>query len=102
MRKLTVQLILLGALALGGPVYASDMYVPKQTTDELKAVCDKVGGKFSQDSNGYECGTDCHGKVGTDCTVFCRTGGRCVAQVIGGRRPHNALSALQVPEHKAR
>jgi len=76
---------------------ASDVHLAKQTAEEIKSVCDKAGGKFSQDANGYGCGTDCHGGPGTDCVVFCKTGEKCDAQVIGGRRPKNALSALQAP-----
>ncbi len=97
MRYLTASLILIGAVGFGAPSFASDIHLPKQTAEEIKAVCDKVGGKFSQDANGYDCGTDCHGAPGTDCVVHCTAGQKCVAQVIGARRPHDVLSALQVP-----
>ena len=97
MRISTAALILMGLLGFTASSLASDIHLPKQTADEVKAVCDKAGGKFSQDANGYDCGTDCHGGPGTDCVVFCKAGQNCVAQVIGGRRPKTALSALQAP-----
>lgn len=100
MRKFTVPFVLIGALACSGAAFARDINLPKHTVDELKAVCTKVGGNFTQDSSGYECGTDCHGKPGTACTVYCKTGERCVAQVTGGRRPHSAESALQAPARR--
>lgn len=102
MRYLSAAFVLTGALALGAPALARDIYLPNQTPDQLKAVCDKVGGKFSQDTSGFECGTDCHGKPGTDCTVFCKEGQKCAVQVIGGRRVHNVESALQAPAKRAR
>ena len=101
-RNLFGAFILIGVLALGGPALAGDIYLPKQTPEQIKAVCDKVGGKFSQDTSGYECGTDCHGKPGTDCTVFCKPEQKCAVQVIGGRRPKSVESALQVPAKRAR
>jgi len=101
LRHLTVPLILLGVVALSGPSFANDIYLRKHTIDEIKAACSKAGGEFSQDTRGYGCGTDCHGKPGTACTVFCPNGERCVVQVIAGRRPHHVLEALKVPErHK--
>ncbi len=95
MRKLTAPLVLIGALAFSGPALARDIYVGKHTADELKSICTKVNGKFTQDSTSYDCGTDCKGKPGTACNVWCRPGKRCVAQVNGGRRPHDVMSALQ-------
>ena len=89
-------------LALGGPALASDVSLPKQTVAEIKSACDKAGGKFSQDARGYACGTNCQGGPGTACTVYCRDGERCTAQVVTARRPHNVLDALKVPEHKRR
>lgn len=74
----------------------------KHTLDELKSVCSKAGGSFSQDSNGYACGTNCHGGSGTDCIVDCKNDQNCTAQVIGRRRPASLLSALQAPSHAAR
>lgn len=97
MQRLTTALILIGALGLSGPALARDIYLQKQTPDQLKSVCAKVGGNFSQDSSGYDCGTDCHGKGGTACNVYCQPDKRCVAQVIAGRRPRTIESALQVP-----
>jgi hypothetical protein len=97
LRHLTVALVLIGTLGLSGPSLARDLYLGKHTPDELKTVCAKAGGRFSQDSGGYGCGTDCHGSPGTDCTVYCKAGKRCVAQVIGGRRPRQVESALKAP-----
>jgi hypothetical protein len=101
MRRLIAPFILLGTLALGGPASAKDISLPKSSVDELKAVCTKVGGKFSQDSNGFGCGTNCQGGAGTDCIVFCKPDAKCVAQVIGARRPKTIESALKAPpRHK--
>lgn len=97
MRKLTVPLILLGVVALSGPAAAADITLRNHTVDEIKAACDKAGGKFSQDAHGYGCGTDCAGKPGTACTVFCEPEKKCFAQVLGGRRPHHVLDALLKP-----
>ncbi len=102
MRNLCATLILIGTLGLSGPSLARDISLPKHSAAEIKTVCDKVGGKFSQDANGYDCGTNCHGGPGTDCIVSCKTAERCVAQVIGARRPRHVLDALKMPERHAR
>jgi hypothetical protein len=69
--------------------------LPKTSPDALKSACDTAGGKFSQGSMGYGCGTDCKGGPGTDCIVHCFPGKKkCTAQVIGGRRPHSVAQAL--------
>lgn len=99
MRDLIALLIIAAVLVFSAPALAGDAHLPKQTAEEMKSVCAKAGGKFSQDANGYGCGTDCHGGPGTDCVVFCKSGEKCVAQVIGARRPRSALSALQAPTH---
>jgi hypothetical protein len=104
MRHLTVLLIVAGALAVlasARPALAIDTTLAKASVDEVKAVCEKVGGRFSQDSKGYGCGTNCHGGPGTSCIVNCREGERCVAQMTRGRRPHSLESAL-VPGGKKR
>ena len=97
MQRLTTALILIGALGLSGPALARDIYLQKQTPDQLKSVCAKEVGKLSQKTNGYDCWTDCHSKGGTACNVYCQPDKRCVAQVIAGRRPRTIESALQVP-----
>ena len=102
MRHITTWLVLAGALALGGAARAADITLPKTGADELKSICEKAGGRFSQDPNGYGCGTDCLGKPGTACTVFCPTDRRCTAQVLGARRPHSVADALTKPERKHR
>ena len=102
MRKITVIFILFGSLAFGATALANDVTLALQPPEALKAVCDKVGGKFSQDASGYECGTDCQGKPGTACTVFCKAGAKCYAQVIRGRRVHNVEDALKAPARHAR
>ena len=96
-RKLTALLVLSGTLALCGTALARDIHLQKMSADALKQVCDKVGGSFSQDPQRYGCGTDCKGGKGTDCTVSCVAGQRCIAQVIGGRRPHTIEQALVKP-----
>jgi hypothetical protein len=93
---------LIGVLGVSAPSLARDITLRKHTADELKSACEKAGGKFSQDDKGYGCGTDCLGKPGTDCTVFCPSGERCVVQVVGGRRPHNVAEALTKPERHRR
>lgn len=98
MRHLTAVLILTGALALSGAALARDLTLPKTSSDQLKSACDKAGGKFSQDARGYGCGTDCAGKAGTDCTVFCSADNKCTAQVIGARRPRSVADALTKPK----
>jgi hypothetical protein len=95
-------LILTGALALSGVAVAKDLTLPKTSADAIKSACEKAGGKFSQDDRGYGCGTDCHGDPGTDCFVYCQTGEKCTAQVIGGRRPHSVAAALTKPERHRR
>jgi hypothetical protein len=102
MRNLTVLIVLIGALAAGGPALARDITLKKTSADELKAICGTVGGKFSQDPNHYGCGTDCHGGPGTDCIVSCAPDGKCVAQAIGARRPRSIQDSLQMPERKRR
>ena len=89
-------------LALGDAAHARDMSLPATSADALKAICDKAGGKFSQDAAHYGCGTDCLGKPGTDCMVNCAPGQKCIAQVIGSRRPHTVAAALAKPERHAR
>ncbi len=100
-RNLTVPLILIGALGLSGQSLAQEISLHKHTAEELKSVCDKAGGSFSQDADGYGCGTDCNGKPGTDCVVGCKNGQDCIAQVAGGgRRPTNLLNALVRPPRR--
>ncbi len=101
MRSVTVPLILIGALGLGiGPSLAQGISLHKHTAEELKSVCDKAGGSFSQDADGYGCGTDCNGKPGTDCIVGCKNGQDCIAQVSGRGRPTNLLNALVRPPRR--
>jgi hypothetical protein len=95
MRHATALLIVLGALALGGPAWAIDTRLAKSSVEEIKSVCAKVGGAFTQDAGGYGCGTDCHGKPGTACIVNCKPDQRCVAQMSRGKRPHSLINALQ-------
>ena len=102
MRHPTALLVLIGALALSGAAFARDITLPKTSSEALRTACDKAGGKFSQDTHGYGCGTDCAGGPGTDCTVYCPAGEKCTAQVIGGRRPHSVAAALTKPARHAR
>jgi hypothetical protein len=96
-RELTAPLILIGILGFSGSSLASEVPMHKHTVEEIKSVCDKTHGSFSQDAQIYGCGTDCHGGPGTDCIVSCKADQTCVAQVIGARRPTNLLNALQTP-----
>ncbi|HEY5377944.1 MAG TPA: hypothetical protein VIJ78_00210 [Pseudolabrys sp.] len=88
-----------GIIGFSTPSNANDIYLGKHTAADLEAICTKAGGKFTQDSRSYGCGTDCHGLPGTACSVYCPTGEKCVAQVIGGRRPRHVLDALMGPKH---
>jgi hypothetical protein len=101
-RHVFALLVLTGALAIGGVASARDINLHKHTADELKAACTKAGGSYSESSGTYGCGTDCHGGPGTDCTVFCRTDQNCYAQLIGARRAHDLLDALQIPARHRR
>ena len=103
MRHITALLILAGALALSGAASARDLKLPKTAPEALKAECDKAGGKFSQDSHGYGCGTNCKGEPGTACSVFCTADDQtCTAQVVTGRRPHSIAEALTKPGARKR
>ena len=95
--RMLIPCVLLGIVALSGPSLANAINLRKHSADEVKSICDKVGGKFSQDAQGYGCGTDCRGRPGTDCLVSCKNGEPCFAQVIGARRPTTVLNALQAP-----
>jgi hypothetical protein len=88
-----------GVISLSAPSLANDIYLGKHTAADLQGICTKAGGKFSQDSGGYGCGTDCHGLPGTACSVYCPTGDKCVVQVMGARRPRHVLDALMGPKH---
>jgi hypothetical protein len=101
-RNLTALLVLIGALAVSGPSLARDIHLQKVSAEALKSTCAKIGGSFSQGPQRYACGTDCHGGSGTDCIVSCEPDHRCIAQVMGGRRPHNVLQALQAPTRHRR
>jgi hypothetical protein len=101
-RHLTALLVLTGALALNSAAIAKDLTLPRTTAEAVKNACDKAGGKFSQDTKSYGCGTDCHGGPGTDCVVYCEIDQKCTAQVIGGRRPHSVAAALTKPEQHRR
>jgi hypothetical protein len=94
--------VLVLSLALPGAAPARDITLPKTAPEALRAACDAAGGKFSQETRGYGCGTDCAGGPGTDCTVFCPAGEKCTTQVIGGRRPHSVAAALSKPTRHAR
>ena len=98
MRTTTALFIISATLALSAPSFGRDITLPKTSADQLKAACEKAGGKFSQDAKIYGCGTDCQGKPGTDCTVNCTPDGKCTAQVIGARHPHSIADTLTNPK----
>lgn len=102
MRHTIVLLILIGALGFGAPSLARDIHLHKTSVDELRTACEKAGGRFSQDKSGYGCATNCKGGAGSDCIVTCKPDQGCIAQVIGGRRPHNVAAALTKPQRHAR
>jgi hypothetical protein len=92
-----VTVIFAGIVSLGfvSPSLARETYLHKRSIEDIKSICDKVGGEFSRDSRGYGCGTNCKGGPGTACVVYCPTGQRCIAQVIGARRPTSVQNALE-------
>ena len=49
MRSLAVPVILIGIFGLSVSPLARDASLGKRTPEEVKSVCDKVGGKFSQE-----------------------------------------------------
>src|SRR5262245_46345064 len=85
MQNSTISVIL--AVIFGfsvGSSIASETTMRKSSAEELKSVCDKAGGSFSQDAGGYGCGTNCQGKPGTDCVLACKNDQKtCFAQVPG-------------------
>lgn len=81
--------------SLGYPISAAEVNLRNASAEQLKTVCQKVGGSFSESENGYGCGTDCAGSKGSDCTVFCPNSAKhCTAQVGGARRPKTIEQAL--------
>jgi len=101
-RHLIFLLILTGAFAHSRTALAEEFTLPKTNLEQLKSACNGAGGKFSQDAKGIECGTNCQGGPGTDCTVYCPTDQKCTAQVIGARRPRSVAEALTKPERRRR
>ena len=102
MRSSGVSVLLIAMGAFDVPSFASEVSIGRHSADEVKRVCEKVGGRFSQDATGHYCGTDCHGGPGTDCTVGCKNGQACIAQVIGARRPNTLGNALEIPSGSRR
>ncbi len=97
MRHFIAYLVFACVRAFTGAALGRDITLPKTNAEALKSACDKAGGKFSQDANGYGCGTNCQGGTGTDCVVHCDAGQKCTAQVIGARRPRSIADALSKP-----
>lgn len=95
--QLLIPCVLCSIVALSGPAWGNAINLRMHSADEIKSICEKVGGKFSQDAQGYGCGTNCQDGPGTDCMVSCKNGKPCYAQVIGRRRPTSVLNALQAP-----
>lgn len=95
MKFICAALFALALAALAPPSSAAEVNLQKTSADDLKALCQKVGGAYSEDNSGYGCSTDCQGGKGTDCTVYCpSTAKRCTAQVDGARRPKTVEQAL--------
>ena len=96
MRNLVTSLVLVATFGLSvGSSLASELAMHKYAAEELKRVCEKTGGSFSQDAGGYGCGTNCQGKLGTDCVVACKNNDKkCFAQVPGHARPTSLQNAL--------
>jgi len=96
MRNTTISAILVVIFGFNvGSSMASETTMRKSSAEELKSVCAKAGGSFSQDAGGYGCGTNCQGKPGTDCVLACKNDQKtCFAQVPGRARPTSPLNAL--------
>ena len=96
MRYSTIPIIFAAILGFSvGSSMASETTMRKSSVEELKSVCDKAGGSFSQDAGGYGCGSNCQGKPGTDCVLNCKNNEKsCFAQVPGRTRPTSPLNAL--------
>ena len=48
MKTLTALLVLSGTLVIGSASMARDLHLPKTSPAELKQVCEKVGGSYSE------------------------------------------------------
>ena len=94
MRTLTALLVLSGSLVIGTAAMARDLHLQKTSAAELKQICEKVGGSYSEGGARYGCGTDCKGGKGTDCIVSCQADKPCDAQVFGGKRARTVEQAL--------
>ena len=100
MRILTALLVLSGTIVIGGAAMARDLHLPKTSAAELKQICEKVGGSYSEGAGRYGCATDCKGAKGTDCIVSCIADKPCDAQVFGGKRARTVEQALQPVKKK--
>jgi hypothetical protein len=100
MRSVTVLLVLSGSLVIGTASMARDLHLPKTSAAELKQICEKVGGSYSEGAGRYGCATDCKGAKGTDCIVSCIADKPCDAQVFGGKRTRTVEQALQPGKKK--
>jgi len=100
LRILTALLVASGICVIGSAAMAGDLHLPKTSAAELKQVCEKVGGSYSEGGGRYGCATDCKGAKGTDCIVSCEPDKKCDAQVFGGRRIHTVAQALQPGKKK--
>src|SRR5262249_60571432 len=97
MRNLAMPLVvLIGGFGLSfGSALASETTMHKYTAEELKSVCEKAGGSFSQDGGGYGCGTNCQGKPGTDFILSCKKNEKkCFVLVPGPTRTTSHPNAL--------
>ena len=52
MRSVALPLVLIGAFGLNVSSYARDVSLGKHTAEEVKSICEKVGGRFSARRNG--------------------------------------------------
>ena len=100
MRILTALLVASGIFVIGSAAMARDLHLPKTTSAELKQLCEKVGGSYSEGGGRYGCATDCKGAKGTDCIVSCEPDKPCDAQVFGGKRARTVEQALQPGKKK--
>jgi len=62
MRSLAIPFIFIGIFGISVSSFARDVSLGKHSAEEVKGVCEKVGGKFSQDATGHYCGTNCRHK----------------------------------------
>ncbi len=81
-QKISIALAIFAMLATLQTAEARKVVLATKTSlNQLKAICDSMGGSFWSNANGYSCvKSNCDGK-GNSCTVFCDADGNCEGYV---------------------